>query len=60
MLHTMHKEKFRRITELNAKGKFIDPTEKNVVEYLCELWLKKTSNATERSTNVTENMIARC
>lgn len=37
----MYKVKFRRIIELNIKGKFIDLKEENVVEYLYYLWLKE-------------------
>lgn len=41
MPYTMNKEKFRRIIELHINGKFIDPIDENVVEHLCDLWLKK-------------------
>lgn len=39
--YTMNKEKFRRVIELHINGKFIDPIVENVVEHVCDLWLKK-------------------
>lgn len=41
MVFTTYKGKFRRINELYVKDKFIKPIEENVVEHLCDLWLKK-------------------
>lgn len=41
MVFIIYKGKFRRINELYVKDKFIKLIEENVVEYFCDLWLKK-------------------